>query len=125
MDLNQSVSTVVNTTTSQIDSPTFQQRRLNSTVSVKNGETNLRGGLIQQNDNRESQGIPILHDLPGIGPLFGTHTNGAGRTELIMLMTPHVISNESDSRNLTSNIEQQFQTVLDSKTFASPRVPTR
>jgi general secretion pathway protein D len=125
MDLNQSVSTVVNTTTSQIDSPTFQQRRLNSTVSVKNGETILLGGLIQQNDNRESQGIPILHDLPGIGPLFGTHTNGAGRTELIMLMTPHVISNESDSRNLTSNIEQQFQTVLDSKTFASPRVPTR
>ena len=53
MDLNQSVSTVVNTTTSQIDSPTFQQRRLNSTVSVKSGQTILLGGLIQQTDSRE------------------------------------------------------------------------
>jgi len=125
MDLNQSVSTVVNTTTSQIDSPTFQQRRLNSTVSVKTGETILLGGLIQQTDSRESSGIPILHDLPGIGPLFGTHTNGAGRTELIMLMTPHVIANEAESRSLTARIEQEFRTVLDGNTLASPRVPTR
>lgn len=125
MDVNQSVSNVVNTTTSQIDSPTFQQRRLNSTISVKSGETILLGGLIQQNDNREGQGIPILHDLPGIGPLFGTHTNSTGRTELIMLLTPHVISNEADSRALTARIERQFQTVLDASTFASPRVPSR
>jgi general secretion pathway protein D len=125
MDVNQSVSTVVNTTTSQIDSPTFQQRRLNSTISVKSGETILLGGLIQQNDNRESQGIPILHDIPGIGPLFGTHTNGAGRTELIMLLTPHVISNEAESANLTARIERQFQAVLDASTIASPRVPMR
>jgi general secretion pathway protein D len=125
MDLNQSVSTVVNTTTSTIDSPTFQQRRLNSTVSVKTGETILLGGLIQQTDSRQQQGIPILHDIPGIGPLFGSHTNGAGRTELIMLMTPHVISNEADSRGLTTHIEQQFQTVLDNSTFAHPRTPSR
>jgi general secretion pathway protein D len=125
MDVNQSVSTVVNTTSSQINSPTFQQRRLNSTISVKGGETVLLGGLIQQNDDRESQGIPILHDLPGIGPLFGTHTNSAGRSELIMLLTPHVISNEADSRSLTTKIEQDFQTVLDTRTLATPRSPTR
>ena len=125
MDVNQSVSTVVNTTTSQIDSPTFQQRRLNSTISVKTGQTILLGGLIQQNDNRESQGIPVLNEIPGVGSLFGTHTNGAGRTELIMLLTPHVISNEAESRSLTRQIEQQFQTVLDGSTFAQPRVPSR
>ena len=125
MDVNQSVSSVVNTTTSSIDSPTFQQRRLTSTVSVKSGQTILLGGLIQQNDSRQSQGIPILHDLPGIGPLFGSHTNGAGRTELIMLMTPHVISNDSDSRALTAKIEDQFRTVLDSRTLAAPRTPSR
>lgn len=125
MDLNQSVSTVVPTSTSTIDSPTFQQRRLNSTVSVKSGETILLGGLIQQTDSRQQQGIPILHDIPGIGPLFGSHNNGAGRTELIMLMSPHVISNEADSRGLTTHIEQQFQTVLDNSTFAHPRTPSR
>lgn len=125
MDVNQSVSSVVPTSTSQIDSPTFQQRRLNSTISVKTGQTILLGGLIQQNDNRESQGIPVLNEIPGVGSLFGTHTNGAGRTELIMLLTPHVISNEAESRSLTRQIEQQFQTVLDSSTFAQPRIPSR
>jgi general secretion pathway protein D len=125
MDVNQSVSSVVNTTTSQIDSPTFQQRRLTSTISVKTGETILLGGLIQQTDSRNSSGVPFLHDLPGVGPLFGTHVNAAGRTELIMLMTPHVIASDADSRNLTAKIEQQFQTVLDSSTLARPRPPTR
>jgi general secretion pathway protein D len=125
MDLNQSVSTVVNTTTSQIDSPTFQQRRLNSTVSVKSGETILLGGLIQQSDSRGSQGIPILNEIPGIGPFFGSHNNTAGRTELIMLMTPHVVSNEADSRGLTAKIEEEFRTVLDNGSFAAPRTPSR
>lgn len=125
MDVNQSVSSVVNTTTSQIDSPTFQQRRLNSTISVKSGQTILLGGLIQQNDNRQSQGIPVLNEIPGLGTLFGTHTNGAGRTELIMLLTPHVISNEAESRSLTREIEEQFQAVLDSSNFAQPRIPAR
>jgi general secretion pathway protein D len=125
MDVNQSVSNVVNTTTSTIDSPTFQQRRLTSTISVKTGETILLGGLIQQSDSRSNSGIPILHDLPGIGPLFGTHVNAADRTELIMLMTPHVISNDADSRALTAKIEQQFGNVLDSRALANPRQPSR
>jgi general secretion pathway protein D len=125
MDVNQSVSNVVPTSTSQIDSPTFQQRRLTSTISVKTGETILLGGLIQQSDSRQSQGVPVLNEIPGLGALFGSHTNGAGRTELIMLMTPRVVSNEAESRSLTSQIEQQFQTVLDSSTLAQPRIPSR
>jgi len=42
-----------------------------------------------------------------------------------MLMTPHVISNEGDSRSLTATIEQQFRNVLDTRTLAGPREPTR
>jgi general secretion pathway protein D len=125
MDVNQSVSSVVPTSTSQIDSPTFQQRRLTSTISVKTGETILLGGLIQQTDSRSSQGIPFLNELPGVGALFGSHNNAAGRTELIMLMTPHVIANDADTHNLTARIEDQFRTVLDASSLARPRVPTR
>jgi general secretion pathway protein D len=125
MDINQSVSDVVNTTTSQIDSPTIRQRRLTTMVSVKSGESILLGGLIQQNDNRNASGIPLLHDLPAIGTLFGTHANSAGRTELIMLMTPHVVANDKDARNLTATIERQFATVLDASSIFRPRPPVR
>lgn len=123
MDVNQSVSNVVNTTTSNIDSPTIQQRRLSSTVSVKTGQTILLGGLIQQNDSRSNSGIPVLGDLPGVGSLFGTRNNSAGRTELILLMTPRVISNEAQARAVTGHMEQQFQNVLDTSTMVPPRLP--
>ena len=125
MDVNQAVSDVVNTTTSNIDSPTIRQRRLSSTVSVKTGQTILLGGLIQQNDTRSNSGIPVLSDIPGVGSLFGTRNNSAGRTELIILMTPRVIANDAQARAVTGHMEQQFQTVLDSNTMTPPRLPQR
>src|SRR5260370_38348635 len=106
MDVNQSVSAVVNTTTSTTASPTIQQRRLTSTISVKSGDSILLGGLIQQKSNRDNSGIPYLNEVPGIGALFGTRQSSAGRTELIMLMTPHVIGNEDAAREATARAER-------------------
>jgi general secretion pathway protein D len=125
LDVNQSVSDVVNTTTSNIDSPTIRQRRLTSTISVKSGESILLGGLIQESDNRNNSGIPVLNEIPGIGALFGSRANTTGRTEMIMLMTPRVISNDAESRDVTARISQQFQAALDGRPMAKPRLPTR
>jgi general secretion pathway protein D len=125
MDVNQSVSSVVPTTTSTIDSPTIQQRRLTSTISVKSGETVLLGGMIQQQNNRSSSGIPLLNELPGVGALFGTRQGSAGRTELIMLMTPHVIGSEDAARVATARVKREFQEVLDGNAMTQPRRPTR
>jgi general secretion pathway protein D len=125
LDVNQSVSNVVPTTTSTINSPTIQQRRLTSTISVKSGESILLGGLIQDTDNRDSSGIPVLNEIPGIGNLFGAHTNGSARTELILLMTPRVISSDAESRDLTASIAQQFGAALDGSRMARPRIPSR
>jgi general secretion pathway protein D len=125
MDVNQSVSDVVNTTTSTIDSPTIRQRRLTSTISVKSGDSILLGGLIQQKDERGNSGIPVLSELPGIGSLFGTRTNSLGRTELIMLMTPRVIANEDAARVTTARVEREFEAVLDANSMPRPRRPLR
>ena len=125
LDINQSVSNVVPTTTSTINSPTIQQRRLTSTVSVKSGESILLGGLIQQTDNRDNSGIPVLNEIPGVGALFGSHSNASGRTELIMLMTPRVIANDAEARDVTASISQQFQAALDGSRMAKPRAPSR
>src|SRR5262249_28003460 len=121
MDVNQSVSDVVNTTTSNIDSPTIRQRRLTSTISVKNGEAILLGGLIQQTSDRDASGIPVLNEIPGVGALVGTRKSRAARTELIMLMTPHVIGNEDAARNVTARVEREFEAVLDANTMQRPR----
>jgi general secretion pathway protein D len=125
LDVNQSVSAAVPTDTSGINSPTIQQRRLTSTISAKSGETILLGGLIRDADNRSNSGIPVLNEIPGVGALFGTRNNEAGRTELILLLTPRVIASEAEARDLTATISQQFGAALDGSRMARPRLPSR
>jgi general secretion pathway protein D len=125
LDVNQSVSAAVPTDTSGINSPTIQQRRLTSTISAKSGETILLGGLIKDADNRTNAGIPVLNEIPGIGALFGSRGNETGRTELILLLTPRVISNEVEARDLTATISSQFGAALDGSRMARPRLPSR
>jgi general secretion pathway protein D len=125
LEVNQIVSDVVPTTTSTINSPTIRQRRLTSTISVRNGSAILLGGLIQEQDNRDAAGIPILNEIPILGALFGSRNDRAARTELIILLTPHVISNDEEARDVTEQVRRQFQVVLDRVTMPPVRQPPR
>ncbi len=76
---------------------------VNSTVvttwlMAKNGETVFIGGLIQNTQNSTRTGIPCLGDIPLLGFLFGRSTESTGKSELIVLITPHVIG-DGDTRN--------------------------
>ncbi|MGH7087427.1 MAG: secretin N-terminal domain-containing protein, partial [Stellaceae bacterium] len=121
LDINQSLSDVVPTTSSTINSPTFDQRRLTSTISVKSGNSILLGGLIQNQDNRASSGVPILSDIPVLGALFGNRNDSAGRTELVMFMTPYVLATGRDVNDVTERVLHQFADVLDRAKLAAPR----
>ena len=125
LDVNQSVSSVVPTTSSAINSPTFSQRRLTSTISVKSGNSVLLGGLIQDQDNRDASGIPILHEIPVIGALFGNRNDTTARTELIMFLTPYVLSGDEETSDITRRVQRQFQAVFDRSTLVPPRPAPR
>jgi general secretion pathway protein D len=109
LEVSQEVSDVVPTTTSGIDSPTIQQRKFNSTVAVKDGETIALGGLIRETKSRSGSGLPFLRRIPWLGELFGSTTRGSRRTELIVLMTPKVIQTEDDSAELLEKLKQDFR----------------
>jgi len=109
LDVSQEVSDVVPTTTSGIDSPTIQQRKFNTTVAVRNGETVALGGLIRDAKSRSRSGIPGLRRIPVIGDLFGSTDKTARRTELIVLMTPRVIQTEQDSLELLEKLRRDFR----------------
>jgi general secretion pathway protein D len=104
LDINQQVSQVVNTTTSSIDSPTFQQRQVSSKVIAQDGETISLAGMIQDSKTDGNSGIPWLSDIPYLGHLFSTQTNNDVRTELLILITPHVIYDQHDARALTEEL---------------------
>ena len=98
MDITQEVSDVAETTSSGINSPTIQQRRLATTVSTRTGQMIALGGLIRDRVSRTKSGIPILSQLPVVGPLFGTRTDTGARTELIILLTPTIIRSPDEVR---------------------------
>lgn len=108
VDIEQEVSDVITTDTSNLDSPTIQQRRVESTVSVRSGETIALAGLIQDRDENGRRGLPILSSIPVLGGLFGTKTRLVGRTELLVLMTPRLISSGDDIRQLTDELRARL-----------------
>ncbi len=66
-------------------------------VRVKDGETLVIGGLIQENDAKTVRKIPVLGDLPIIGAAFRGTSTSKQKTELIIMMTPHIINDGAGS----------------------------
>jgi general secretion pathway protein D len=109
MDIEEETSDVVPTTTSRIDSPTIRQRRVASTVAVRSGQTVVLGGLIQDGVDADSTGIPVLHSLPIVGPLFGVKNHTSRRTELLIVITPRVIRSPDQARVATEELRQRLR----------------
>ena len=111
MDISQEVSDVSSTTTSTLDSPTIELRKINSTVAVNDSETVALGGLIKDSRTKSKDGIPFLMDIPLLGNLFRTTDNNNVRTELMVLITPHVVGSIDKARAVTEELRQKLQTV--------------
>ena len=79
--------------------------------SVQNGQTVLLGGLIQQDESTTDSGIPGLNRIPYLGRLFGSTSRSRNRTELIVLITPRVISNSEDAKQITDEYQRKFESL--------------
>ena len=108
LDIDQEVSTVVKTTTSGIDSPTIQQRKLSTKVIVNDGESIALGGLIQERNGLDRGQVPILGDIPLLGNLFKNKTDTIARTELIIFIRPRVVRNIQEARDVTDEFRQRL-----------------
>jgi len=112
IDVEQEVSNVVETASSGIDAPTIQQRRLSSTVAVPNGSTIALGGLIRSTVSRTDSGVPILKDIPLLGYAFKNGGLVERRSEMIVLLTPRIIQNAEQNREVMDYIRTEFQAVI-------------
>jgi general secretion pathway protein D len=108
IDIEQEVSSVVNTSTSGIDSPTIRQRRVKTTVMVNDGEAIALGGLIQTNKTKGRSQIPIVGDIPILGNAFKQKDDQSEKTELIILITPRVMRNLEEARQVTEEYKREF-----------------
>ena len=112
LNISQTVSDVVRTSSSEINSPTIQQRQVTSTASLQSGTTALLAGLIREVATDIKSGIPLLHKLPVLGHFFGTTGEQKQRTELVVLISPKVIKSRDESEKVTEDILQKYKGLL-------------
>jgi general secretion pathway protein D len=109
LDIAQEVSDVAapapNTATG---SPTFSDRVVRTRVAVQDGQTVGMAGLIRDTGTDENSGFPFLKDIPLLGTFFSTQNNTRTRTELLVLITPHVVHDQRDARALTEDLRSQL-----------------
>jgi type II secretion system protein D len=87
----------------------FTTRKANTSAIVQDGHTLVIGGIIQQNDTQNREGIPFLSDIPVLGYLFGNTSDHVSRDELIVMVTPHVISNMEEADDLTREVTSRVR----------------
>ncbi len=88
----------------------IDKKTIETEVAVQSGDTVMLGGLIQQNDNNSSSGMPGLKNIPLIGKLFGSSTSDNSRKELLVLITPTVIRGGADqAREVTEEYKARFR----------------
>jgi len=84
-------------------------RRLKTEAAIQSGDTMMLAGLISDGVTHGANGIPGLSRIPVIGSLFGQQNSGTTRSEVIILLTPTIIRNPQDARDLTDEYGRRFR----------------
>ena len=109
--VDQEISSVSPTVSSGIDSPTISRRSVSTDVTIRDGQTVVLGGLIQDSSSGSRRGIPVLSDVPVLGAAFGRRAETAGRTELLALLRPYILSAPEQAEDLTERLRSQFDAI--------------
>ncbi len=98
------------------NAPIVNQRQAFTTVSVKDGETVVLGGMMRNTVTTKVKKLPLLGDIPILGELFKTRDNTSSKTELLVLLTPRLVKSEDDARKVredeTNKLSPQSQKAL-------------
>ncbi|NOU36010.1 MAG: type II secretion system secretin GspD [Kiritimatiellaceae bacterium] len=97
--------------------PIVAKREISATVAVQDRSTVVLGGLVRKSNSKSASKIPILGDIPLLGWLFSTHNNSDARTELVVLLTPYVLTTPEQAQNEAKRIYK----ASDSKDTLWPR----
>jgi general secretion pathway protein D len=90
-------------------SPTILTRRINTTVVAAHGETIALGGLMSENISHTESKIPLLGDIPILGELFKTTSKEKRKTELLVLLTPTILTSVSETSKITEELKKELK----------------
>ncbi|NYH48551.1 UNVERIFIED_ORG: general secretion pathway protein D [Xanthomonas campestris] len=111
-------TTTVNSAACNVD---INTRRVKTEAAVQSGDTMMLAGLIDDSTTDGSSGVPFLSKLPVVGALFGSKTRDNNRREVIVLITPSIVRNPQEARNLTDEYGQKFKAMEPLKPSQKPQ----
>ncbi len=88
--------------------PSFRTEQLHTEVVLKDNQVLVMGGLMRTDTLVSNEGIPLLRKIPWLGKLFSTDTESNKKTELMIFITPHVISSDKDSNFVTKQFQRRL-----------------
>ena len=91
----------------EVGAVTTTKRSTKTTVIVDDGQTIVLGGLIQDTRNDSETGVPLLSNLPLLGGLFRQSGRRSNKTNLLIFLTPHIISTRGDVERVTAHKQRQ------------------
>lgn len=91
--------------------PQIEQRTISSSIAVQSGETVMLGGLIRDLTTDNGNQVPLLGKVPILGKLFSNTNQSRTRTELIVLLTPRVVTSSEEAREMTIEYSKQFESL--------------
>lgn len=122
MEINPEISALSPSTvqiTEGLSAPVISRRTASTTVTIKNGETVVIGGLIRASRGLSDTKVPVLGDIPVLGYLFKSQVLTDSRDELLIVLTPRILRTVEDTHKLS--IEQRD--VGDLIPYQTKRVP--
>jgi general secretion pathway protein D len=96
---------------SNVIAPVFTVRQAQSRVTIRNGETIVIGGLMQDQKVQVINKVPLLGDIPYLGMLFKETTNAKVKTELLIFLTPHVAMSPDQLKGMTADEQRGLKLV--------------
>lgn len=109
MDIEQSVTDINEAASTGATDVTFLERKITSRIAVRSSESIVLGGLIRENKSSGSSGVPLLHEIPVLGALFGAKKQTDNRTELLVIITPRAIYSDSELRDVSREMRSQMR----------------
>jgi general secretion pathway protein D len=100
-------------TTASLDTPTTAKRTAQTVVTMGSGATVVIGGLIRDDTVKTVNKVPLIGDLPLVGPLFRSERNHVQKTNLLLFLTPYIMSDQKDLQEMTDRKKEQMEPALE------------
>ncbi len=111
--MDQTVSEADQNSTSDIDSPIIKEQIINTTMSIRDGQTIICGGMIREKTSDTMSTLPIIGGVPFLRRLFGDSNIGSERTEMMILISGTIISENSQLESLLAKYQESVDTLIE------------